>query len=505
MKLNFNLHNTPNYRLGVLSLSYNYEVEDNGNGNIFFDTVNKIIKIPIENIYDGTEYFEEYNKFYGIIQKSSDWENEYIYGDVSVNNNVLILTYQIYNVSQYTLYKDCPFDEELLKKVRYFKPTDYSLKDRAPITYIYNANLMHMKVSDSESFHADINKTTFSVADRVNLDERNIKNTLVELIDYDLYKKPMWTNWISNTPLYDGEKITISTIDYIKFKNMYFEHYLRYGSGYIGIKNMYQNMIASRTFNVATSLRGVAEYERSNIYGIVKRYNFRHKSDIKQLEFINESYSRYWFLDLRENKNPARDVNDLSLYTQPGFLIGIEIIDNLSQAEDQYNYYYQNGNILSPWHKTIDDYKTYSYVNTIIGIDDTFSFFEPINIPYQGQSEISTSLDKINNAIDKIGNLISTASNIGLASITGNPFAATRAVSGTINTIKGFVNWSTDVRDKLGKKNVPIQDNKIYLMKIYRGDYYASFLNLDMFKPKYVQNINAEIGFKSPLLEVIYD
>ena len=505
MNLKFNLHNTPNYRLGVSSLSYKYKVEDTIDESIFFDTVNKIIKIPIEKIYDETEYFEEYNKFYGIIQKYSDWQEEYIYGDVSVDNNVLILKYQIYDTNQYTLYKECDFNEELVKKAKYFKPTSYSLVDRAPITYIYNANLIHMKVSDSECFYADVNKTTFSVADRVNLDNRYIKNTLVELVDYDLYEKPLWTNWVSNTPLYDGEIIRISLTNYLKFKNIYFEHYLRYGSDYVGVKNLYQNMIATRTFNVLSSLRGVAEYERSNIYGIIKRYNFRYVTDSKELEYTSEHYTRYWFLDLRENKNPARDVNDLSLYVQPGFLIGKEIVNTLSQTEYRYDFYYQNGNILSPWHTDIDDYKTYRYVNTIAGIDESFEFFEPINIPYQGQSEISTSLDKINNAIDKIGNLISTATNVGLASITGNPFAATRAVSGSINTIKGFANWYADVRDKLGKNNAPIQDNKIYLMKIYKGDYYTENLNLDIFTPKYIQNINAEIGFKSPLLEIIYD
>lgn len=504
MRIKFNLHNTPNYRLGVYSLSYDYDVDDD-NGTIFFDSVNKIIKIPVDKIYDGTEYFEEYNKFYGIIQKFSDWEDKYIYGDVSVNNNVLILTYQIYDESQYTEYKDCKFDEKLVGKSLYLKPTIYGLYDRAPLTYIYNANLMHMKVSDSECLHADINKTTFSIADRVDLDSTNIKNTLVELIDYDLYEKPEWTNWISNTPLYDGEKVRFSTTDYIKFKNIYFEHYLRYGSGYIGVKNMYQNMIATRVFNVCSALRGVAEYERNSIYGIIKRYNFRYKSDSKELEYTSVYYTRYWFLDLRENKNPLRDVNDLSLYVQPGFLIGKEIVNTLSPTQYRNNFYYQNGNILTPWHSSINDYKTYRFVNTIIGIDESFEFFEPINIPYQGQSQISTSLDKINNAIDKFGNLISTATNVGLASITGNPFAATRAVSGSINTIKGFANWYTDVRDKLGKNNVPIQDNKIYLMEINKCNYYTKGLNLTDFKPKYIQNINAEIGFKSPLLEVIYD
>lgn len=505
MKLKFNLHNTPNYRLGVSSLSYTYEVEDTVDKSIYFDTVNKIIKIPIKSVYVGTDYFVEYNKFYGIIQKHSYWAYDYIYGDVSVNNNVLILKYQIYDTSQYTTYIDCPFNEELVKKSSYFKPTEYTLVDRAPITYIYNADLMHMKVSDSESFHADVNKTTFSIADIIDLDERYIKNTLVELVDYDLYEKPQWTNWISNTSLYEGEKVRFSTIDYIKFKNIYFEHYLRYGSGYTGVKNLYQNMIATRTFNVLASLRGVAEYERSNIYGIVKRYNFRHITDTKELEFTNEHYTRYWFLDLRENKNPGRDVNDLSLYVQPGFLIGKEIVNILSQTEYSHKFYYQNGNILTPWHKTIDDYKTYRYVNTLTGIDETFEFFEPINIPYQGQSELSTSLDKINNAIDKFGNLLSTATNVALATITGNPFAATRAVSGTINTIKGFVNWSTDMSDKLGKNNVPIQDNKIYLMEITKGNYYTNDLDIDTFTPKYIQSVNAEIGFKSPLLEVIYD
>ena len=502
MKLKFNLYNAPNYRLGVSSLTYDYEVDYDEYEDIFFDTINNIIKIPIEKICDDTDVFK-YNKFYGITQHYS--YEDYIYGDATVNNNVLILSYQIYDHSQYTVYKDCPFQEDLIKNANYFKPTEYVLSDRAPITYIYNANLQHMKVSHSESLHADINKTTFSVADRVDADDRNIKNTLVELVNYDYYKKPEWTNWISNTPLYEGEKVTFATTDYIKFKNKYFEHYLRYGSGYAGVKNMYQNMIATRTFNVLSSLRGVAEYERSSTYGIVNRYVFRHASDTKQLEFIDEHYTRYWFLDLRENKNPLRDVNDLSLYVQPGFLIGKEITNILTYTNHMNNFYYQNGNILTPWHITIDDYKTYKYTNKVIGIDETFEFFESINMPYQGQSEISTSLDKINNAIDKFGNLISTASNIGLAAITGNPFAATRAVSGTINTIKGFFNWSADVRDKLGKNNVPIQDNKIYLMTIYRGDYYEYGLNLSRFKPRYIQNINTEIGFKSPLLEVIYD
>ena len=510
MKLKFNLHNSPNYRLGLLSLNYTYTYEGNNDTSTvkYLDTTNKVIKLPVHLIYEENEYLEHYNKFYGVIQFVSDWEEELIYGDVRVENNVLVLSYQIYDTNQWTLYKDCKYNEDIFKESFFIKPTTYTLQDNAEITYVYNANLMDIKTTDSECLHANENDTSFSVADRINLDERNIKNTLVHLINYDLYNKPEWTNWIANVPLYEGRKITIGTTDYLEFKNEYFKHYLRYGSGYVGIPQMYQNMIGSREFNVYSSLRGVAEFERQNIIGIPGKKIFHYISDTNisyNPEMPDEHYLRYWFLDLRQNKNALRDYGSLSKYVEPGFFVGIELLREKYQPTNYLDFYFQNGNILTPWHRRVDGYKTYSYKNDNLGIDETIDFFEPITVPYQGQSEIATELDYLNNAIDKFGNAISFGVNTALAISTQNPFAATRAVGGAINTVKGFVNFSNDVKDKLGKNIVPIQDNKIYKMRITMCDCYSKELNLELFKPKYIQNINKVIGFTSQLLEIIYD
>lgn len=510
MRLEFNLHNSPNYRLGLLSLDYIYKYEGNNDASTvkYLDTTNKVIKLPIHLIYEENEYLEHYNKFYGVVQFVSDWEEELIYGDVKVENNVLILTYQIYDNNQFTYYKDCKYNENIFKESFFIKPTEYTLSDTAKIEYIYNANLMNIKTTHCECLHANPNDTSFSVADRVNLDERNIKNTLVHLVDYDLYKKPEWTNWISNTPLYDGKKIIINTTEYLEFKNNYFKHYLRYGSGYAGIPQMYQNMIGSRAFNVYSSLRGVADFERPDIYGIPGQKIFRYVYDTKisdDLTLPNEQYLRYWFLDLRQNKNALRDYNNLGLYVEPGFFVGNEIIREEYHSKNYLDFYFQNSNILTPWHNTIDDYKTYTFKNDNLGIDETIQFFEPIAVPYQGQGEIVTALDYLNNTIDKFGNAISFGVNTALAVTTANPFAAARATGAGINTIKGFINWNNDVKNKLGKNTVPIQDNKIYRVNILFCDCYAKKLNLELFKPKYIQNINKVIGFASPILEVVYD
>ena len=510
MRLNFNLHKGPNYKLGLLSLNYtyNYEGGDDSLTVKYLDTTNKVIKLPIHLIYEENEYLEHYDRFYGVIQLIDGWEEMLIYGDARVENNVLVLSYQIYDTSQYTVYKDCEYSKDVFKKSMFIKPTEYTLSDTAKIEYIYNANLMDIKTTDSECLHASLNDTSFSVADRVELDERNIKNTLVHLSDYDLYKKPEWNNWIANVPLYKGEEIFINTTYYLEFKNEYFKHYLRYGSSYAGISEMYQNMIASREFNVYSSLRGVAEFERSNIYGVPGRKIFRYVYDTEILDSPSEpdrNHLRYWFLDLRQNKNAYRDYNNLGVYVEPGFFIGNEIIREEYTPKDYLGFYFQNGNILTPFHRCIDDYKTYVYKNDNLGINETMEFFEPITVPYQGQGEIATSLDYLNNTIDKIGNAISFGVNTALAVATHNPFAATRATSSVVNTVKGAINWSNDVKDRLGKNIVPIQDNKIYKLHITYCDCYSNELNLELFKPKYIQNINKIIGFTSPILEVIYD
>lgn len=510
MKLSFNLHKSPNYRLGLLSLNYIYEYEGDSDASTvkYLDTTNKIIKLPIHLIYEEDEYLEQYNKFYGVIQFVSGWEDELIYGDVRVENNVLVLSYQIYDTEQYTIYKSCEYNENVFKESLFIKPTQYTLSDRAKIEYIYNANLMDIKTTDSECLHANPNDTSFSVADRIGLDERNIKNTLVHLIDYDLYEEPKWTNWIANVPFYEGRKIVINTTDYLEFKNEYFKHYLRYGSGHIGIPQTYQNMVASREFNVYTSLRGVADYERPNIYGVPGKKIFKYVYDTKPSDDMiepDEHYLRYWFLDLRQNKNALRDTNNKGLYVEPGFFIGNEILREDYKPKDYLDFYFQNGNILTPWHSNIDDYKTYVYKNDNLGIDETIEFFESIKVPHQGQGEISTSLDYLNNTIDKFGNAISFGVNTALAVATHNPFAATRATSGGINLIKGFANWNNDIKDKLGKNTVPLQDNKIYKLSITYCDCYSNKLELELFKPKYIQNINKVVGFTSPILEVIYD
>lgn len=510
MKLSFNLDKGPNYKLGLLSLDYTYKYEDsNEHLNVkYLDTTNKVIKLPIHLIYDENEYLEHFNKFYGVIQFVSDWEEEFIYGDVRVENNVLVLSYQIYDTKQYTLYKNCEYTEDVFKKSLFVKPVEYTLYDTAKIEYVYNANLMDMRTTDSECLHANPNDTSFSVADGVDLDEIIVKNRLIHLINYDLYEKPKWNNWIANIPLYEGEKITISTTEYLEFKNIYFKHYLRYGSNYIGLPQMYQNMIASRVFNVYPSLRGVAEFERPNIYGVPGKKSFRYMFDSKISDDYtqpDENFLRYWFLDLRQNKNALKDYYNKGLYVEPGFFVGIEILYEEYQPKNYLDFYFQNGNILTPWHRTIDEYKTYVYKNDNLGIDETIEFFEPITSPYQGQGEIATSLDYLNNTIDKFGNAISFGVNTALAIATHNPFAATRAVGGAINTVKGFMNWSNDVKDKLGKNTVPIQDNKIYKLDIDYCDCYANSLDLNLFKPKYIQNINKIIGFASPILEVVYD
>ena len=507
MRLRFNLHNSPNYRLGLLSLNYDYSWEDNDK-NAYFDTYKKVIKLPIAKYFDGVDYFEEYNKFYGVIQKHEADIVKMIYGDANVENNQLILSYQIYDTEQYTFYKDCKYNEDVFKESLFVRPTSYRLENTAKITYIYNANLMDMKTTHSECLFANENTTSFSVADRINLDEANVKSVLVHLIDYDRYKIPEWTNWISNVPLYKGKAVFIGGTNYLEFKNIYFKHYLRNHANFLGIPQKYQIMIGSREFNVHASLRGVAEFERRNIYGIPREKVFRYCMDTKKADNPEEPdahYDRYWFLDLRANKNAYRDFHSLGLCVEPGFFVGLEIEQEKYIAPDYLDFYFQNGNILTPWHRSIDDYKTYVFKDDNLGIDETIEFFEPITSPYQGQGEIATSLDYLNNTIDKFGNAISFGVNTALAITTHNPFAATRAVSSGISTVKGFANWGNDVKDKLGKNTVPIQDNKIYSMRISRCDCYAKKLDLETFKPKYIQNINKVIGFSSPLLEVIYD
>ena len=499
-KISFTLHEGPNYKLGFSSWNY-VDVSFN-----FLDPLKREIKISYNDISDGTDISTTYTyfKFYGKQENLG-----LIYGDVEYVKDVVILKYNIFRDDVITAVIDA--NPSFYKSSIYKVPYRYKLKEQTTFNYIYELNTQHPYVSDSEFQYADVNKTTYSVGNDLNyntkiyikLDEHpygfsDPESSANIYGEYNPLTDARINRLHSNTPLNQKVgQVFYDDIVYNKHTERWFEFFIRtdYSKDYNYIIERYKKAIYSRPFLVIPSLRGVARFDIPNIYGIVPSQTLKKRNDIATLKYVE------WFLDLRENKNPYRDWKQSHLIVEPGLFIGTEVFSVDESAND---YYYLNGQFLTPKHKT--HIKPYEYTLQIpeIGIDHHFQFYQPVSVPIQGQGTVASNIDYATNAINKIGALVGSAGNIFIGITGNNPYALSRGISTGVSAISGLVDWHGGLNNNFGKREGAVKQDTIY--KVIPESficYFKSYKDVSVFNGKYVKQIDLLKGIETPIIEIV--